>query len=180
MELTRRQFGAGSISALALAQIRCGSSNLVTTLDVVEIACTEAVPVVNAFSAQLGPATVAKLNAYLQGISNAAAQSITELGNTTDSQSQQYVKIAGYFAAVATIALPAGIAGEVAAVIGAVIAAVQLVLLAVNHTPAPTPTPAVKAKLTAYQAKAKALGTDAARIQDAMSRVAQVKKLTTK
>lgn len=171
--MTRRDFGktvgASTIGALTLTQVGCGTSGLIVALDVAEVACTVAVPVVQAFAAQLGPMD-ALFTSYIGGISNACSLSVTELNNTADSQSVQLANVAKYFAAVVTVNLPAGIATEVSAVIGAIIAAVQIIIKLINKTPAPTPTPVVAAKLKTYHSQVMALGSDEARKADVLAK----------
>jgi hypothetical protein len=181
MSMTRREYAkemaALSLGAAILPLTGCGSSSLVTALDVTEVAASAAIPIVQAFAPQIGAATVTEIDNYLNGVSNACALSITEAGNTADSQAVQYTKMAGYFANVVTLSLPPGIAAEVAAGIGAVIAAVQVILKIINGTPVPTPAPAVVAKLKTYQAQVKGLGSDKARMADVLAKHEQLKKL---
>jgi hypothetical protein len=186
--MTRREFhrtlGAASTGAALLPLLDCGknsSSALITALDVAEVAATAAVPLITAFSAQLGPFAPVAI-AYAKAISDAAARSITEL-KSTDPPALQYSTIAGYFAEVLAISIPAGTVSEVVAVISAISVAVQAILAIVNNTPAAqikkaaaAVPPDVKALLVKYQAQVKALGSDQARMQDVLTRAAQLRK----
>jgi hypothetical protein len=163
---------------LCVALISCGTSGLITALDVAEVAANSAIPIIQAFSVQLGP-TAALATAYAKGISQACEQSVTELGST-DSKAVQDTKIAGYFAEVAAVSLPAGTVAEVLAVISAVGSAVQIILTQINAPTSPTPaamaSPEGKALLAKYQTQVKALGSDKARIQDVLTRAQTVKR----
>ena len=185
MNLTRREALATSTKALfalpigaaLFSQSGCGKSGLITALDVAAVAATGAIPVIEAFSVQLGPLAPLAV-AYAKGIANACAESVTELG-TSDPQSVQYTDIANYFLSVASPALPAGTVAEVAAVISAIGYAVQIILNAVKSVAAlkaTPPNPAGQTLLAKYQADVKALGSDKARLADIMNRAASVGK----
>jgi len=171
--LTRREFSVGSLAALALTQVRCGTSGLIVALDVAEVAASAAVPIVLVFTPQLGP-FAAVLSTYIKGVSTACKESVTEL-KSTDPQATQYSKIAGYFAAVVLTSLPTGIVSEVEAAIGAISAAVSIILSIINGSPAPVAklrgkSAASQALLVKYQAQVKALKSDQERIADILAK----------
>ena len=164
------------VLALSLVLAACSSSGLIVALDVAEVAASASVPVIQAFAGQLGT-TAALASSYAQGISNACAESVTEL-KTTDSKAIQDTKIAGYFANVAALSLPTGTVSEVLAVISAIGSAVNVILNEVGaaKVTASAPTPGAAVLLAKYQAQVKALGSDKARLQDIMTRAAQFGK----
>jgi hypothetical protein len=179
IEFTRRSvLQAISLSPLAF-MTGCSNGGLIIALDVAEVAATSAIPVITAFTPQLGTVLAGQATAYAKGIANACAQSVTELGST-DPKLTQDTKIAGYFAAVLSLSLPPGTVSEVLAVIGAIGAAVQIILAEI-HPPTPAAqaiapqSPAAQALLSKYQAQVKALGSDKARIADIMARAKGVK-----
>lgn len=175
--LTRREFTSGTIGALALSHLGCSGSqsSLIQALDVASLASNAAIPVIQAFSSQLGPKATTLALAYAQGIASASAQSVTELGNTADTQDQQYSAIAGYFVNVASLNLPEGTAAQLTTIISAIGAAVHIILGLVRPLAAPSParsaptSPDVQALLNQYQAQAKSMGSDKARIADILA-----------
>jgi hypothetical protein len=175
--MTRREAIVTAVLPMPfLALFKCNSgSTLIGALDVVEVAADASIPVLQAFAPQLGPFATIAID-YAKGIANAAALSITE-AQTADTNTVKYGKIFAYFAAVAALSIPAGIGTEVQAVISAITAAVQLVLTAIGHAPAPTvvKTAAQNPLLLKYQSQVKALGSDSARISDVMAHAAHVR-----
>lgn len=175
--MTRREFNIGSLSALALSQIRCGASGLIVALDVAEVAASAAVPIINAFAGLLGTLLTPMFISYARGISNACALSVAEL-KTTDATAIQYTKIIGYFAQVVEVPLSSSIAAEVVAAISAIEAAVSIILGFIGGSTPKTKPKALnvdtQALLKKYQAQVKALGSDQARIADILAKNAQL------
>lgn len=172
---TRREFSVGLAGAIALTQVGCSSSSLITALDVVSIGATAALPIIQALSAQLGPQNASLATAYCNALQTACSDSVKELAST-DSKTVQYTRIAGYFTSVASISLPPGTVSEVLSVISAIGAAVQIVLTEVGGGSASASKKSValsleaKKVLSGYQSQAKALGSDGARVKDILSK----------
>ena len=177
MTLTRRSL-LKSTALLPLASLTsCSSSGLIFALDVAEVAATASVPVITAFSAQLGPLAPVAI-AYAKGIANACVLSVAELGSS-DPTATKDKNILDYFAAVAELALPAGTVSEVVSAIDATVAAVELIINQIRGTVAAKKPVSARASaqattsanlLAQYQAQVQALGSDKKRIADILVR----------
>ncbi len=129
------------VGALAFLLVACSTSNLITSLQLVEDAVAVALPVLSA--AGVDPAVLALAETYLTAVETATAQASTELAST-DTAAIKAAKIAGYFAAAVAPNIPNA---EISAIIKAVAAAVQSFLALLNQGTAHlavSPAPSVK------------------------------------
>ncbi len=118
-------------SILCLASVGCGSgttSGLITALNVVSDAANVAVVLTSSLAAagEVSPAVAAEVSAYATGIGTAVNTAVSEL-NSSDPNPQKILIITTAFANVTVPAFGPN-APEIAAVINAVSAAVQVLL----------------------------------------------------